>query len=148
MEGVMELRRGRKGSSWRETDSSWWGRMKDMSKRKRNGTGMLLLNRDGVQRLRNERGREKIIPGHPRYASSFLLSLSSFLRLCPATEYSWRFSCSHGKGKATWKEDRKRSEEKGGQTETREYSGRRKEEVGIDGGNRVVLERGGKLYEI
>lgn len=46
-----------------------------MSKRKRNGTGMLLLNRDGVHRLRNERGREKIIPGHPRYASSFLLSL-------------------------------------------------------------------------
>lgn len=46
------------------------------------------------------------------------------------------------------KEDGKRSDGKGGQTETREYSGRRKEEVEIDGGNRVVLERGGKLYEI
>lgn len=54
-----------------------------MRKRKRNGTGMLLLNRDGVHRLKNEREREKIIPGHPRYAL-----LSSFLRLCPATEYS------------------------------------------------------------
>lgn len=51
-----------------------------MRKRKRNGTGMLLLNRDGVHRLKNEREREKIIPGHPRYASSFLLSspLSSY----------------------------------------------------------------------
>lgn len=107
--------------------------MKDKSGRKRNGTGMLLLNKDSAYGLRSETERENYF--WPPLAMFFYLSFSyfstlsrfSFSRLCPITDDSWPFFRVHSREEESQEERRKE------RSSREKNSGGRKKEV-EDGG--------------
>lgn len=90
--------------------------MKDKSGRKRNGTGLLLLNKDRAYGVRSETEMRELFLATLGYI--FFLSFSyfptlsffSFPRLCPITDDSCRFFRSFAEKRKSRKNEEKRGQ--------------------------------------